>query len=149
MAKKSSERLQTVLKLAQLKQQQAAEKLAENIRNTQAQAQQQASLEEYKLEYNDQFSQLTRQGRHASQLANYQRFYGNLQQAGEAQIERNKLAQSLLEQARGQWQQLYFRRKKLEGLVQQKQYSEQREEGRKEQRELDDRSVPSIVDSSV
>lgn len=139
MAQKPSERLQTVLKLARLKEQQAAEKLASSIRNASNQDQQLDQLQNYKGEYNNQFRRSVGEGVSALQLANFQRFYENLESVGETQRERKVLADRQREQARIQWQQLYARQQNLNALIESKQKQEDREQDKKLQREQDDR----------
>ena len=139
MAIKPSKRLQTVLRLAKLKEQRAAESLANSIREVAAHEQQQQQLEQYKVEYGDQFYRSLEGALTAGQLANFQRFYNELEFAGETQQERRVLAEEQQELARQQWQQQYARQKNMEALIERKEQLEQREEDNKLQREQDDR----------
>ncbi len=139
MTQKPSKRLQTVLKLARLKEQQAAEKLASCIRNAANHNQQLDQLQNYKGEYNNQFRRSVGEGVSALQLANFQRFYENLESVGETQRERKILADKQREQARLHWQQLYARQQNMNSLIESKQQQEERELEKKQQREQDDR----------
>ena len=137
MGKKSSERLATVLKLAKMRQQLAAQVLAENIRNKTSHDEQLQQLQSFKDDYLDKFAQgvnLT-----SSSLMNYQTFYGSLEKAVEMQAQRTVLSQNQLEQARKQWQSLYAREKNMESLIDKKIKIEEVEEEKKIQAEQDDR----------
>ncbi|WP_101759368.1 flagellar export protein FliJ [Oceanicoccus sp. KOV_DT_Chl] len=146
MAEKPSKRLQTVLRLAKLKEQQAAEKLANAIRLVQAQKAQLQQLDQYKAEYGNQFQQSVAQQLNVAKLANFQRFYHNLEQVGETQQERQVLAEQQQDQARALWQQQYSRHKNMQSLIERKQHQEQASEDKKLQREQDDRKYPSDHD---
>lgn len=133
-----SHRLKTVLKLAQLRERQAALRLAESARNTELNTRQEQQLQQYKNEYCEQFKALANTQANAADLANYQRFYGNLQGAGDTQQERVALAVSQQEQARIQWQQQYARQKNMQSLIERKAKLEQRDTDNKLQRQQDD-----------
>ncbi len=136
---KPSERLQTVLRLAQLREQAAAERLGEATRQLQTHAQQADQLRDYQQEYVRDFQQRGGQPVSARQLSNYQHFYRNLEQAVDTQTERVALIQSQRDNAREEWTRQYARQKNLEKLIQRKAAEEQREEEKKLQREQDDR----------
>lgn len=137
--KKTSQRLQTVLKLAKLKEQQAAEQLAQAIRHAEAQHQQAQQLHSYQQEYNTQF-QLTVKGQvNAGQLQNYLRFFVDLDSASQGQQERVVLAENQREVAQLGWQQQYSRYKNMQKLISKKQQQEQKFEDAAVQREQDDR----------
>lgn len=139
MAEKTSKRLQIVLQLAKLKERQAAEKLASSIREVEAQQQQLEQLEQYKIEYGEQFQRRIDQSVSASQLSNFQNFYNNLEQVGDTQQERQVLVSQQRDQARRQWQQQYSRQKNMETLIERKYQEEQLELDNQVQREQDDR----------
>lgn len=143
MRKKSSERLQTVLKLAKLREQAAAVKLAENIRNVEQHQHQQQQIKQYQGEYTRQFQQPAQQ-KTAGQLDNLLRFIGNLEQAADIQQQRSVLASEQLQQAKLQWQQLHGREKNMQTLIEKKQRQESWQEDNKVQRQLDDRTVNNI-----
>ena len=136
---KRSERLKTVLKLAQLRQQQAAERLGEMTRNAQAQELQADQLKHYQLDYREHFKALGDNGASPSQLRNFQGFYRNLEQAIDTQGERALLARDQREVARQQWQRQYAREKNLQKLVERRILEEELQLDKKLQREQDDR----------
>lgn len=138
MAKTPSQRLATVLKLARLREQQAALKLADLLRDVQASKQQQLQLQRYQVEYSQQFKQRS-SALSAAELVNFQQFYAGLEQASETQQQRTVLADSQLQQARSEWQQLHGREKNIQTLINRKQQQEQLQRDNREQRQLDDR----------
>ena len=146
MKKPASQRLKTVLKLAQLRERQAAFRLAESARNTELYAQQGQQLQQYKDEYSEQFKSLAHTQANAANLENYQRFYGNLQDAGDTQQERVALAASQQEQARLKWQQQYARQKNMQSLIARKEKLEHRDADNKLQREQDDSRRSKLID---
>ncbi|MFA7554506.1 MAG: flagellar export protein FliJ [Spongiibacteraceae bacterium] len=145
MKKTASQRLQTVLKIAQLRERAAAEKLAVSIRNVDAVSQQQQQLEQYKNEYNDHFQALGAQGQSVGQLSNFIRFYSSLDGAAVAQGQRLALAQDQRDAASKLWRQQYSRQKNMQKLVEKKQQQEQCEQDNKAQREQDDRKYTPLL----
>lgn len=145
MKQRASRRLQTVLQLAQIKEQQAAEKLSDSIRQLASRQQQQQQLNGYKHEYSQQFKHVGDKAESgaisAAQLANYQRFYDSLEAAGNTQHEQVELASQQQQQARSLWQQQYARYKNMDKLVEQKRQHEDKEIEKKLQREQDDRRI--------
>jgi flagellar FliJ protein len=139
MTKKRSQRLQTVLRLAELKQQRAATQLAQSIRNTDAQQQQGQQLEVYQQEYTEQYREGGVKGIDAGKLQNFQRFFANLDNAFETQQQRIELSKGQQQQAREQWQQQYSRQQKMSDLVGRVEFEEEHQLEEKLQRELDDR----------
>lgn len=142
MPKKSSERLRTVLKLAQLRQQQAAEQLGEMTRNAKALEHQADQLKHYQLDYIQHFRGLGREAISASQVRNFQHFYQNLEEVIDTQKERLLLMCKQQDVARERWQQQYAREKNLEKLVDRKAHEEQLAVEKVLQRQLDDRPRP-------
>ncbi len=142
--KKTSERLQTVLKIAQLKQQQASQRLGEMTRDNLAAKQQQQQLRDYQQDYGQQFSkQITHQPLQASKAMNYLKFYSNLENAVTLQQERIVLAEDQINTFRREWQKIYSREKNMESLIERKQLEEEMELEKKLQREQDDRPKSS------
>ena len=141
MAKKKSDRLKTVLWLAELKQKQAAEALAQSMSEVEAQQQQAQQLRDFQQEYKQQFQNNSGQstGLPAQQLQNMHRFYGNLDSVIEVQQQQVELLNAQQEQLRDQWRQLYARQKNVEGMVDQAKLKEEQQQESKLQRELDDR----------
>lgn len=136
---KRSDRLQTVLKLAQIRQRLAAEQLGEMTRNAQALEQQEDQLRHYQLDYGEHFKTLGSAGSTPGLLRNYQGFFQQLDRALDTQRERLVLARNQREASRRQWQNQYAREKNLEKLVQRTVQEEQQATEKKQQRELDDR----------
>jgi flagellar protein FliJ len=136
--KKPSQRLQTVLKLARLRQQRAAEQLGKTVQNVEAQQQQVQQLQQYQEDYSQSFKQYGSAPVSAAQLANYQRFFTDLEQVTETQQQRMVLAGDQQAKARERWQQQYSREKNLQKLVARKEQQEQQQADNKLQRELDD-----------
>ncbi len=137
--KKSSRRLQTVLKLAKLRQQLAAEQLGQMIRTADVHQQQVEQLKHYQQDYGENFKTLAGKDVSAEQLGNYQRFFGSLEQAVDTQQQRTILAEDQRELARRQWQQQYSRTRNMQALITRKQQEEEWELEKKRQREQDDR----------
>lgn len=138
---KRSQRLQTVLRLAQIRQRLAAEQLGAMTRNAQAQQQQEHQLRHYQMDYGEHFKTLGAAGADAGQLQNYQRFFSNLERAVDTQRERVVLSDNQREAARRQWQGQYAREKNLEKLVDRVAREEDLAEDKKIQREQDDRPL--------
>lgn len=138
---KASKRLKIVLKLAQMKQQQAAEQLAKSQRQADSIQQQSQQLKDYQYDYNDRFSALANSDVSAAQLANYQRFYGSLEDAVFNQQQQLNVADSQLERARQYWQAEYAREQNMLSLIERKQSEEQLSEEKLLQKEQDARLV--------
>lgn len=139
---KRSRRLQTVLKLARLRQQLAAEQLGEMTRTALAQEQQEQQLRHYQLDYGEHFKTLGASGSSPGLLRNFQGFYRQLDKAVATQGERVNLAQEQREQSRRRWQNQYAREKNLEKLVERFAFEEELEVDKKQQQEMDDRPPP-------
>ena len=138
---KASKRLQVVLKLAEMKQQRAAEALAVSQKELDNMEQQREQLVGFKTEYNQGFLAKTGSTIHPSQLANYQRFYGNLEQVQTAQLLRVESAEYHQNQARSHWQACYAKEQNMRNLVEKKHHQEQLVDDRRLQKEQDDRPV--------
>ncbi|MGK0440689.1 MAG: flagellar FliJ protein [Pseudohongiellaceae bacterium] len=138
-AKKTSERLHVVLKLAQIKQQQAAERLAEASRAVENNKQQGQQLRVYQREYNNHFHSYEQAPVNSQQMRNYQRFYNNLEEAVYTQDQRSDVAEQQLEFHRSHWQKCYGREKNMASLIDRKCAEEGRKQEGKIQREMDDR----------
>lgn len=136
---KRSRRLQTVLKLARIKQQQAAGRLGELTQAALAHADQEQQLKSYQSDYAEQFKSSAARGSAPALLRNFQGFYTQLEQAVETQQERVVLARDQRESARQEWQRLYARENTLENLVDRFASEEDIAEEKKLQREQDDR----------
>ena len=140
VAKRSSDRLKVVLKLAQIRQQQAAEKLADATRALETHRQQGQQLRSYQDEYNKHFHSYEQATKSPQQMRNYQRFYGDLEEAVYTQDQRSEVSAQQLEYHRNQWQKTYGREKNMQSLVDRKRSEEEKTLEDKLQRELDDRA---------
>lgn len=138
---KASKRLQVVLKLAELKQKSAAEALAARQQELNAMEQQRDQLNNFKSEYNKGFANKAGSVIDPNQLANYQRFYGSLEQVHETQGLKVQSAEYQQEMARKDWQSAYAREQNMRNLVERKQHEEQLIDDRKQQKEQDDRPI--------
>ena len=137
--KKSSERLKLVLKLAQIKQQQAADRLAEASRSLEGSKQQEKDLLHYQQEYNRHFQYFEQQLVSPMQMRNYQRFYGGLEEAVYTQGQRIEVSERNVEFHRKHWQKEYHREKNMQKLIERKQCLEDKLSENKLQKALDDR----------
>ena len=142
MARKSSQRLQTLLKLAELKEQQAARQLGEaNGRLEQAQRQS-SQLVQYRDEYQGQYLARTgAQSFNRRDLLNYQGFFQQLEHVQEQQQRVIEQRDDERGQARAAWLDLYSRRLLLQRVRERRLQREQQEADKKQQRELDDRAA--------
>ena len=142
MARKSSQRLQALLKLAQLKEQQAARQLGEaNGRLEQAQRQS-SQLVQYRDEYQGQYLERTGgQSFSRRDLLNYQGFFQQLEHVQEQQQRVIEQRDGERDQARDAWLDLYSRRLLLQRVRERRLQREQQEADKKQQRELDDRAA--------
>jgi flagellar protein FliJ len=138
---KPSKRLKTVLKLAQLKQKQTAERLGKSQQAFEAQIQQAQQLESYQTQYNHQFNSDVNRPVSALQISNYMQFFNSLGGAVEVQYQRKQQAESQLDLAREQWQQSYAREQNMQSLIEKKEREEAKDDENKLQRMLDDRTV--------
>ena len=138
---KASKRLQVVLKLAEMKQQRAAEALAATQKELDSLEQQKQQLLGFKAEYNSDFANKTGATISPNELANYQRFYGSLEQVQEAQVLRVESAQYHQDTARSHWQTCYAKEQNMRNLIEKKQQQEQLVDDRRQQKEQDDRPL--------
>ncbi len=137
--KKPSQRLQTVLTLAKLKERLAAENLAEKIKAANAQKQQVQQLKSFQQEYNSQFNSLGEGGASPQQLRNFQNFFSNLEQAVDSLERQSLVSEDQQQKARENWIFHYSKQKNMEGLVDRKYQFEEKEMEKMRQREYDDR----------
>ena len=142
MTRKPSQRLQTLLKLADLREQQAAKALAAQAERLQQAEQQQRALVQYEREYQQSFVERS-QGTAFSgrDLLNYQGFFHQLESAQQTQARTVQLRDHAREQARLRWLELNAKRRLLEQLRERRLRREEAEQDRKLQRDIDDRSA--------
>lgn len=140
MAKqKPSQRLALLLKLAAQREQTAARALAASTEREQQARQQASQLAEYSDEYAQRQMERARQAVTARELANFQRFYGQLDRAQQQQIRVVQQLEQERESARQRWLSLNARQKLLEQLRAKRLAVEEIAAEKRRQRELDDR----------
>lgn len=141
MVKKRSERLKSLLKLAQMREDNAARTLAASSdRLAQAQTQSQ-QLSQYSAEYQQQYVQRTQQALTVRDLRNYQGFFRQLDTVQAQQHLLIEQRDGEREQARQQWLQLYQRRRVLDDIRERARIQEEAARERKLQAEFDDRAA--------
>lgn len=140
MARKSSERLRTLLQLTALRENQAARQLAASVERLQQAQQQSRQLSAYEQEYHQQYVSRGEQSFSRNDLLNYQGFFRQLEHAQSQQVQNINERADEREQARLAWLQLHARNRLLAQLRQRRLAREQLEEEKKLQRELDDRA---------
>ena len=141
MAKKRSERLRSLLKLAHLREDNAARKLADSAEKLSQVKQQSRQLSLYNTEYQQQYRQRTQQQVSVRELHNYLGFF---QQLDTVQLQQQMLVEQCdgeLEEARRQWLQVYHRRRVLDDIRARSLVEEEAVRERKLQSELDDRAA--------
>ena len=137
---KRSKRLQVVLDLAERRRKQADQWLAE-AQNRVAQGQQTLEkLEQYYLEYGNDFYASGAQGVSVSQLQTHQAFMQKLRQAIEQQQQANQMDEAQLERVKAHWQSVYGHFKAIDSLVEKAKTDEQVKEDKLQQKLLDERS---------
>lgn len=144
--RKRSDQIATVLKLAALREQQAARRLGrsqQGIDQLKAQAQQ---LQSYQREYGAQFLDQGTQGLSAQALRNYQGFFRNLDQAGVAQSQRIERADQQHQQLLEAWKSAYWRRETMDDLLQQRLAEEERARLKREEQIAADNVRPGPLD---
>lgn len=137
--RKGSQRLATLLKLAALREQNAARALGtsgERLRQAQQQSEQ---LESYRSEYEQTFIADGARPRSAREFANFQGFFGQLSQVQQQQVQQVTQREADCEAARQRWLALHARHNLLDQLRDRKVKKEQFEAEKRLQRELDDR----------
>lgn len=141
MAKKRSERLLALLKLAHMREDSAARQLANSSEKLQQARQQSQQLATYSDEYQQQFQQRTQQSVSVRDLRNFQGFF---RQLDSVQVQQHALIEQRnreREQARLQWLQLYHRRRVLDEIRERSKAQEEAARERKLQSEFDDRAA--------
>ena len=140
MSVRRSKRLEVVLGLAQ-KQRDAADRyLAESRQRLQQAETQQVQLQNYMLEYQQQFTQAGQQGMTTDRLRQHQAVIGRLEQALRQQQETIRVARQQLEQVTQYWQSVYARFKGIEKLTDKVRQGEQLAQDKREQQQVDERS---------
>ncbi|WP_151671527.1 flagellar export protein FliJ [Nitrincola schmidtii] len=140
MSKPRSERLGVVLGLAERQKEAADRYLAESQQRLQHAETQLIQLQDYMLEYQQQFTQAGQRGLTTDQLRQHQAFIGRLEQAMRQQHETIRVARQQLEQVKQYWQSVYARYKGIQKLTDKAVYSEQAVRDKREQQAIDERS---------
>lgn len=141
MAKKRSERLRSLLKLAQMREDNAARQLADNSEKLQQAQQQNQQLALYSDEYQQRYLAQVNQVVSVRDLRNFQGFF---QQLDQVQVQQQRLIEQRdreRELARLQWLQLYNRRRVLDQIRERSKLEEEAVSERKLQSEFDDRAA--------
>lgn len=145
MARKRSDRLQTLLKLAAMKEQAAVRQLAASAERLQQAKQQRQQLADYEHDYQQQYMQPREQPVHSSFLRNFQGFFRQLEHVQVQQDATITLRDHEREQARLRWVDLYTRRRLLNNVRERWLLEEALQSDKKLQRELDDRSAQRLL----
>lgn len=140
MTRKRSQRLQALLKLAAMKEQNAVRALAASAERLQQAQQQSQQLAEYEHDYQQQYTHVDKPV-DRSFFLNFQGFFRQLENAQQQQAMAIKVRDHEREQARLRWVDLYARRRLLTNVRERWLQTEALEADKKLQRELDDRAA--------
>lgn len=146
MARKSSDRLQTLLKLAAMREDAAAQRLAQSNEQLLNARQQSRQLQQYEHDYQQRYvaTGAASVGKHF--LLNYQGFFRQLEKAQLQQHRTIELREDDREKARLGWLEQHMKRKVLTRLREQRLASEALVVEKKVQRDLDDRAARKPLD---
>ena len=139
MAKKST-RFQTVVRYTESKEEKAAQKLAESQRNLVEQQTRLDSLDQFKDEYAQRFTQTGQQGMRATQLRDFHAFMGKLQNAVDHQKRLLQVAVGDVESKKKQWLLTRNETRKANTLLERYLLQEQRVQDKQEQKDSDERA---------
>lgn len=140
MTKSRSQRLTLVLDVARKQKETADRYLADSQQRLQQAESQLEQLQNYMLEYQQQFVQAGKQGLSTDQLHQHQAFIGRLEQALKQQHDTIRVAKHQLEQVKHYWQGVYARYKGIDKLTHKVALSEQLQRDKQEQQAIDERS---------
>ena len=129
-----------MLDLAGRQKESADRYLAESQQRLQHAETQLIQLQNYMLEYQQQFTQAGQLGLKTDQLQQHQAFIGRLEQAMRQQHETIRVARHQLEQVKEYWQSVYSRFKGIEKLTHKALSSEQVVRDKREQQAIDEQS---------
>lgn len=146
MARKGSERLRTLLKLAAMREDAAAKRLAQSNEQLLTAQQQSRQLHEYEHDYQQRYVAGGSAAVGKSFLLNYQGFFRQLEKAQLQQHRMIELREDDREKARLGWLEQHMKRKALTRLREQRLSSEALVVEKKIQRDLDDRSARRRLD---
>ena len=138
---KKSQRLQKISQVAENREQQSGQQLAQSRHQADAQQQQLVQLRQYRDEYKQQFQQLGGQGINARQLADFHSFLNKLNDAIVQQEQAVTNSRQTLENHHHLWLQAHQRVKALNKAVDKRRADEAYAENRKEQRASDEHGL--------
>ena len=141
MARKSSERLQTLLKLAAMREQAAARQLAQSSERLQQARQQSAQLQDYEHDYRQRYVDLGNAPVNRNFFLNFQGFFRQLETARLQQGQMVRQREADREQARLRWLEQYAKRRLLSRVRERRLATEALAAEKKTQREIDDRAA--------
>lgn len=133
-----SRRMQPIQRITQKREDEAAIELGKAQQKLQEQELRLRELQEYRLEYNRNFQTQGRNGISASRFQEFHLFMTSLDQAIEQQQQAVVVAGQLCVQKNRHWQEARMKSKSLEKVVERYQEQEQYEQGRQEQKVLDE-----------
>ncbi|WP_417583426.1 flagellar export protein FliJ [Nitrincola sp.] len=140
MNKSRSERLGVVLDLSRRQRETADLYLADAQKRLKQAEAQLIQLQNYMLEYQQQFTQAGQQGMTTNSLQQHQAFIGRLEHALRQQHDTIRVSRQQLEQVKQYWQSVYARFKGIEKLTDKARTDEQYARDKREQQEMDERS---------
>lgn len=148
MARKSSERLRTLLKLAEMREQAAARQLGQGNERLQQAQLQSHQLHRYESDYQQRYVDLGGSALSSNALRNFQGFFRQLETAQIRQEQTVELRAKECEKARQCWLEQHARRRLLDRVRDQRLASEALAAEKKAQRDLDDRPPRASVFAS-
>ncbi|QEW05463.1 flagellar export protein FliJ [Nitrincola iocasae] len=143
MSKARSERLGVVLDLSRRQREAADRYLADAQQRVQQAEAQLIQLQNYMLEYQQQFTQAGQQGMTTNALQQHQAFIGRLEHALRQQHDTIRVSRQQLAQVKDYWQSVYARFKGIEKLTDKARTDEQYVRDKREQQDIDERSQRS------
>ncbi len=143
MSKARSERLGVVLDLSRRQREAADRYLADAQQRVQQAEAQLIQLQNYMLEYQQQFTQAGQQGMTTNALQQHQAFIGRLEHALRQQHDTIRVSRQQLAQVKDYWQSVYARFKGIEKLTDKARTDEQYVRDKREQHDIDERSQRS------
>lgn len=135
---KKSDRLTPVQRLSESREQTAAKALGKSNQAVQAQEQRLSELEQYRSEYYQYVQERGAAGVTAGKLQDLQRFLNNLNLAIEQQKQVVEMARREQEQMKVHWQQAHGKHQALSNVVDRYREDERLEDGKREQKEIDE-----------
>lgn len=133
-----ADRLQLVLDLEKKKKDQAAKLLAEAIGNLQKAQSSMSQLKDYRTDYLNEAQEIGKQGVSASDFRNRQLLADRILGAIEHQEQSINLYERQLEQVRKHYEKIYARVRSIELLIEKSLAEEERKQGVREQKMLDE-----------